>query len=258
MTTIAVCVFAIGGEYKQFYERYFKPSHERYCKKYGYDLLVLDKYIDTQTERHLSDYLTYQKILVANYPSVQDYDYVLILDADIYILQTAGPLSELVELCGNKIGAVNEAIDPSRPIREEINRYKQWPIQPNDYYNSILPKKEFQTDILVNTGLMFIQPRLHKHFYEELNRVYGEYQYKHPSGAHFEGAIIGYEIQKQNLLEVIDNKWNCIFLVHAENSHQNLMEPEFFYDTFLKRYWFIHFCAKQFLDIAEFFEASGF
>lgn len=257
MPRIAICVITIGESYIQFYEKYFKPSQERYCKRYGYDLVTIPHFLDSNKERHCSDYLTYQKILIAGCPQVQDYDYVLILDADIYICQTAGPLTELIDQCGDKIGLVNEACDPSYPIREEINRYKQWPVTPTAYYKKILPYLQFETSLLLNTGLLFIQPKLHKAFFEEIDRVYGKDQMKHPCGAHFEGAILGYELQVQNKVHVIDNKWNCIFLAHAENPHQNLMDPDFFYGVFLSKYWFLHFCAKQFLSFAEFLEQSN-
>lgn len=257
MPSIVICVVTIGNDYRKFYEHYFKPSHERYCKKYGYDLINLTDYIDPNTERHTPDYISFQKIIVANYPPVQKYDYVAVVDADVYILANTPPLTDITSVCGEKIGAVNESCDPSYEVREIVNSIKLWPVTAADYYKSILPQYSFETKMLINTGFFLLQPKLHGKFFQGVYEKYAEAQKNHHQGFQHENACIGYELQTQDMLYPCDNRWNCIFLAHAENPFQNLMEPEFFYDVFLKKYSFIHFCAKQFLTFAEFLEQSN-
>lgn len=257
MPTFAVCVVTIGDEYVKFYEKYFKKSHERYCNKYGYDLINITTYIDPNLERHTPDYISFQKILVANYPPIQKYDYVVVLDADIYALRNTPPLTEITDRCGDKVGAVNESCDPSYPIREAVNRYKEWPVTATDYYKSILPQYSFETNMLINTGFFLIQPKIHGKFFQGIYDKYAEAQKNHPKEFQHENACIGYELQVQNMLYPCDNRWNCIVCIHAWNPFQNLQDPEFFFNVFLQKYSFLHFCGKWWLDYAEFLEKNN-
>ena len=257
MTKIAVCVIVIGEEYKKFYERYFKGSHERYCKKYGYDLLFIDKFLDLNKERHTKDYITFQKVLVPSDPRLESYEYVLMLDADIYIIANAPPLSEIINVCGDKIGAVNEAADPSPEIRQSINKIKGWQVTPTEYYNSILPQYKFETLAVINTGFLLIQPKKHIPFFKGIYDKYADAQKDNPWEMHFEQSVVGYEMQTQDLVYYCDNRWNCIMLVHAEHPSQYLMDPDYFFPVFLQKYSFLHFCAKQYLILAESLQHSG-
>jgi hypothetical protein len=255
MTKFAVCVITIGDEYIKFYEKYFKKSHERYCKKYGYDLFIITEFLDSNPEHQKNEHITYQKFLIAGYQPIQDYDYVLILDADIYIMAHAGPLTEISDLCKENIAGVDEGADPSVEIREIINRIKEWPISVKDAYKSVLPSDiSFLSNISINSGFLLFQPKLHKEFFL---RAYEKWIEIKPCFAHREQFGISYELQIQDKLYVCDKRWNRLWYVLTHNPFQNVLDAKVFFTTFLPQTYCIHFVAKFMVEFVDFLERTN-
>jgi hypothetical protein len=255
MGKFAVCVIAIGDDYMKFYEQYFKNSHERYCKKYGYDLFIINDFLDTNPQHQTKECITYQKFLIASYEPIQDYDYVLILDADIYILAQAGPLTEITEVCADKVAGVNQATDPSLEIVELINRSKEWPVTVNDFYKSLLPTHiSFESNINVNSGFLLLQPKKHKEFFVSAYKKWIELT---PCNSHREQAGISYELQIQNKIYICDKRWNRLWLIHTHNPFQNLSDTTTLFDVFLPQTYCIHFVGKFMVDFADYLERSN-
>lgn len=254
MPRFAICVLAIGDKYMKFYEAYFKPSHERYCKRHRYDFFVIPHFLDSRQENQRKECITYQKFLVPSYEPIQDYDYVLILDADIYILNHAGPLTELSEVCGDKVAGVDEGCDPSREMREHINVIKEWPRTVPEFYKACLPSDmSFHSSVNINSGFLLVQPKLHKEFFQT---SYETWIQKEPCYPHREQAGISYELQVQNKIYICDKRWNRLWIIHAHNPIDIITNTNFFYTTFLPQTYCIHFVGQQYLDFARFLELS--
>ena len=79
----ALVVLVVGDKYIAEYNKYFKPSHERFAKKYNLPLIIFERYIDALSEgkRHPS----WQKLLIFEAEETKDFDRLCWIDADIYI-----------------------------------------------------------------------------------------------------------------------------------------------------------------------------
>jgi hypothetical protein len=131
---------------------------------------------------------------------MQDYEKVVILDADILIEQNAPPIPDV----GNKIGIVNEA---SFVAYDRLAGFATDPIQ---YYS--LCGFSLTTDKILNTGMMICNPKKHGLFLKE---IYDKYIFNcqgHPRGFHYEQSCIGYELQTQEMFTCVSTSWNCIFI----------------------------------------------
>ena len=81
--SLLVVVIAIGDQYMARYRRLFWPSHVRYCSEHGYDLLVVDRFVDAgENDRSL---VSLQKALVCSLPKADAYSHVAYIDADVLI-----------------------------------------------------------------------------------------------------------------------------------------------------------------------------
>ena len=107
-------VISIGQLYTKEFNELFKPSLVAYTTKYGYDLKVFTETLDP-SQKH-PDTISFQKCLVPL--ALQDYDWVVILDADIYIEKDAPPISNMLHLLGDRIGMVDETCQFNTPGTE--------------------------------------------------------------------------------------------------------------------------------------------
>ncbi len=84
---VAMVVFAIGISYSRAYNKNYRPSHERFSKKYSIPLIVIEHEI-ASSKKHPS----WQKLMVFSHPKLAGFDKVLIVDADIFITRHANNL----------------------------------------------------------------------------------------------------------------------------------------------------------------------
>jgi len=219
---VAIGVVCIGENYLQLFNQTFKPSIDKYCKKFGYDLKIFDDFLDkTHTFKNA---ISFQKCLVPS--QLIDYDLVVILDADIFITDNAPPITSIV--LNDKIGIVDETKQVSADEYKSMLGVVDMPIQ---YYK--LSNFDLQTDKILNTGLVICNPAKHSAF---LKNVYFKHignALNHPRGFHFEQSAIGFEMQTTDSFITIPNRWNYLAV----------------YDTMLKRNtdisntYFIHFAG---------------
>jgi len=203
-------IISIGKLYLEEFERLFKPSVSAYCQKYGYDLKVFTDFLDS-TRKH-PDTISFQKCLV---PSLlTDYDLVVVLDADIYIHNYAPPIHTL-EL-NNKIGIVDEVKQSDPDNYRKLND-----VGFADYAKTYYAKVSiiFETDQILNTGLMICNPTLHADYLKSIYEKYVDKSIQHPRGFHYEQGCIGYELQKDESYTLIPNVWNFLY-VHSQITRQ--------------------------------------
>lgn len=191
--TTAIGIVCIGQKYQREFDELFRPSVEFYCKKYGYTLHVFTDYIGA---RH-PDLISFQKCLVPS--ALKQYDRVLVLDADILISPSAPPLPE-----STKIGVVDEVAQVS-PAEYKAISFASPPIQ---YYK--MAGFDLKTTRIFNTGLLLTRPALHAVFLEGIFNSYAMNSIGHPRGFHYEQSCVGYELQINDMYELLDNKWNWI------------------------------------------------
>lgn len=82
------------------------------------------------------------------------------------------------------------------------------------------------TDIVLNTGVMIFNPKIHNEILQDAYNFGIQSGLNHPRGFHYEQAVIGYTLQKNNCFEILKNNWNAIWLLQkiSANNKINLLE----------------------------------
>lgn len=220
---VCIGVLSVGRTYLAEFERLFKPSVSAYCDRYGYDLKIFTDFPDP-VRKHPHT-VSFQKCLVPD--QLRDYDLVVVLDADIYIEPYAPPI-HLLELTG-KIGIVDE-IAQSRPEAYEHMVNIGFANHAKHYYS--LVGFDINTTKMLNTGLMICQPAKHADYLKTIYEKYVDKSIGHPRGFHYEQACIGYELQNDEMYELIPNVWNFLF-VHTQMTREPI------------RCYFLHFAGMR-------------
>lgn len=240
---VLLTTLAIGYDYIQRYNKLFRKSHETYAVRNGYDFEVITRFLDEQSNyTGMMDTLTLNKILVCSSEYHQEYDMVIFIDADILIHRDAPPLHTFLDYT-DKIGAVDEFAQPTSERRIALQKKLGFETSSKEYY--ALCGIDFDSPIVVNTGLLVFQPKKHKALLETIFNTYVSKCVGHPRGFIYEQSVIGYEIQKAGKLVCLPSKFNTIWaLYHWEN-------PEIELESFFQTTWFLHFAGSVDLDKVE-------
>jgi lipopolysaccharide biosynthesis glycosyltransferase len=207
---LRVCfgVVSIGEDYTKEFNELFKPSLNAYTSKYGYDLKVFTEMLDPTQTHH--DTISFQKCLVP--AALPEYDWVVVLDADIYIEKSAPTMSNMFHLLGDRVGMVDEVCKYNPPGTE--------------YYK--MADFDLETNVVVNSGMMICSPSKHGAFLKDIYEKYIPRCVGHPRKFHYEQSCIGYELLKNDKVCLVPRAWNYIYVYQL---------PE-------KKY-FVHFAGYQ-------------
>lgn len=235
---VILVTIAIGEKYLQEYNNLFYESQSNYALKNGYDFKVITDFIDKRITHKSA--ISFNKILVCNLEWSNNYDFIIFVDADILININSPPLHNYVDYQGC-IGIIDEYSQPSKERRLKIQKKMGWETTASDYYK--LCKLNIQTDMVLNTGVLVLQPKIHNEFLKYVYQKYVKYSISHPRGFHFEQSCIGYEIQKNNLYKVIDNKFNAVWSLTKLDNDKSISLNEYFNENY-----FIHFAGHVDFD----------
>ena len=255
---VQLVVISIGDKNLAQYNRVFRRSHEKYAERHGYDFKVFREHLD-QTDYKLNNIsLPFQKHLVSDLA----YDFVIFIDSDILINAKSPAIHSSADF-GDKLGIADEYSQPSSESRLRIQKTKGWETSGTAYYK--LCDFDLQTNIVLNSGVLVIQPKKHKEFLERVYRTYLPLAIKSKRGAHCEQTALGYELQKSQKHFVLSNKWNAIwalqkletFLFHSHSwSLKRIMQritgseiEEYFQDNY-----FMHFAGGTDLQKVAYLE----
>jgi hypothetical protein len=231
---VLLVAIAIGQQYLQQYNHVFRRSHEAYAKKHGYDFKVIDQFIDA-TYQSSPMSLFYQKMLVSD----MAYEFVIFIDSDILINITA-PAIHLSENFGDNIGIVDEYSQPIPDLRLKIQKMMGWETCATDYYK--LCGLDLDTKIVLNSGVLVIQPKKHKDLLEYVYKTYLPRSIAHQRGPHYEQTSLGYELQTQRRYTLLNNRWNAIWALHKMTG-ANL-------EVVFRNNYFIHFAGNTDINMA--------
>lgn len=238
-TRILFVTIAIGDKYRQEYASLFYRSQKAYCDRYGYDLIVIDRFIDPlESDKTL---ISLQKTLVCSLKESMDYDYVVFIDADVLINVEYAPGIGSIISDPDRALLADEYSQPSRTMRLEIQRKMGWETSATDYYK--LCGLDIETQTVLNSGVMVLNPRKHKEILERIYEIGKERGRNHPRGFHFEQALIGYTFQKNNSVKLLDNKWNALLTLQQILDKGLLFNRKKHFLKFYKRNYFIHFAG---------------
>jgi len=235
---VLLVTIAIGEKYLAEYNNLFYESQKNYALKNGYDFKVITYFLD-KTIQHRSS-VSFNKILVCNQEWSNEYDFIIFIDADILININSPPIHNYIDYEGC-IGIIDEYSQPSKQRRLEIQRKMGWETSAVDYYN--LCGLDIQTDMVFNSGVLVLQPKKHADFLQCIYNKYVAQSLSHYRGFHFEQSCIGYEIQKNNLYKVIDNKFNAVWNLTKLDNIENITLNKYFNENY-----FIHFAGHTDYD----------
>lgn len=234
---VCLVTIAIGDKYLQQYNTLFRKSQETYAKKHGYDFKVIPDYID-KTIKHPHT-VSLNKILVCSCPWSKEYEYVIFVDADILINPNSPPID--FSTLGNRIGCVSQN-QPDLQARLLLQEFRGYERTAKDYYK-LKSDHDIETDYIINTGVLVLQPNKHRKVLEEIYYRYVNKQINNKNGFHFEQSVIGYELQKKKLDCLIDMKWNALWANNKIYYNDIKKQPLTLQDFFDQNY-FIHFAGN--------------
>ncbi len=239
---ILLATIVIGDSYINEYNILFRKSHELYAKKHGYDFKMITTFLETRLSKSHKSTISFQKILIGCQDWSSNYDYIVIVDADILINRNAPAIP--IDTLNEKIGLVNEYSQPTEYERLAIQIRMDWERTASDYYQLGDPSFTLDTDLLLNTGFIIIQPSRHSSFLQDIYNKYILKSINHKRKFHFEQSAIGYEIQKNNMYTVLDNKWNAIWAINKLSKRFSVNLQEFYNNNYC-----IHFAGNIDYDL---------
>lgn len=250
---ILLTTLAIGREYLDFYRKNFMESHEDYAKRCGYDFHVITYYPEApfMTMEYPTSYTTisFHKLLVCSQEWSEKYEMILFVDADILISKDAPPLHTAIEY-GEKIGIVDEFSQPTYLKRIGIQKNMGWETSGQEYYS--LCGLNLNSDHILNTGVLVLQPQKHRAFLESIFEKYIQFAEEHPRGFIFEQTVISYELITQNNYVLLPNKFNTIWALYKwDDPSSNLVD-------LFKQSWFLHFAGRVDIEKAASLYNSSF
>lgn len=218
----AIVTFVIGERYERLHD-IFRPSVERYCKRYDIDYIVLKEPLDRDISNHHK--IGIQKLLIASQDWSQKYDKVMWLDSDIYISDGAENVFDQVKT--DKIYMVQEYFYNDKFYHDTIYR-KRYNTK-TSVEDLIRGHKETAKELkcydetdrdaqyFLNQGVMVFQPKYHSEYLKKLydeevskkvqHPVVDQNGNKNPYGEYW----FQYKFQAQNMLDYLDHKYNSLW-----------------------------------------------
>jgi len=260
----AIVTIAIGDAYTQNFLRKTYPIWEKYCARYGYDLVMISEPIDAECDFTRKSF-HWQKLLVGLLPQVQAYDRAVWLDGDILINERLAPCI-VAASPADGIGVVDISHVFARPD-EHFNLHAWFLIlnylmtrglDPNTP-DAVVTDGDLATyyarfgltggaDRFINTGVLVFDPKAHAHFLAE---VYARYE---RDFVDFENTPLSHDLQTSGLARYLDGRFNTIWAQVAAEHYPFLFNPELMaesrdelmrlcVDTTFRNTWFLHFAG---------------
>ena len=241
---VLLVAIAVGDKYLGQYERLFKKSQELYAKRNGYDFKVITEYLDKEHSR--MELVSLMKLLLGSQEWSMEYDYIVYIDADIFINPNAPPIHTAIDY-QDKIGMVDEYSQPTQEKRIQIQEVYGWEPSAKEYYR--LCGFDLDTKIVFNGGVIVFQPKLHASFLQFLYKSFFKICLVHPRGFHYEQSAVGYTLQIQKNYVVLDNKFNAIWSLEKYGNQLDNTPSDL--EAFFNQNYFIHFAGNIDYDKVE-------
>lgn len=246
----AIVTFTIGPH--EHYDRLFLPSVREYAKRLGADyhqITELPVPMDISscsavTRKHT---ICMQKMLIAGLDWAQEYEWILLIDADILVnFNNAPNIFEHVK--DGFINGVNEreqyGLDDYSKEAWKLIDYGKNPSTAEEYYAKY--NFDFQSTAQVNGGFLVFQPKKQKDFFK---LVYSKYMPRILQGEDVDGdqGPLNVEGWRHNRLHLLDPRWNRGWMfVHSlfypfldEKKDKNMLQQAF------KRTFELNYCIHM-------------
>lgn len=210
----AIVTLTIGSKYEEMYNKYCKNNWQKYCEKFNYDLIVINKALDF-SKRSNERSPAWQKLLILSQEWSKKYDQIVWIDSDVIINHRLAK-DIILEVEKENFGAVDAYSIPSKEIynislKRAYENYKLNGIKyienlnPEEYYTKRgLPAKDIKN--VIQTGVFVCSQKYHKDIfeyiyynYEDINKT-GEWNYEMPA--------MSYELIKSDMVQWIPVAYN--------------------------------------------------
>lgn len=225
---VCIATLAIGEEFQQRYKQLFEPSHARYAQRYNYDRRVITEFLDVNCRDFRA--VTFQKALVASQDWCSDYDYIVVLDGDVVVNKCSPPIEYNCEF-GDRIGVVSEFatdVESGFVFRHHV------PCETAKKYYKRSIGVDYDTEHLINTGVLVIQPKKHSEFLKNIYYKYLPRLMEQPNDFYnYEQAVIGYELMRNDMCIFMSHSWNAIWWFAKHHTRISMQE-------YLQTVYFLH------------------
>jgi len=258
----AIIIFTLGDRYEKMFE-VFKPSVEKYCKKYDIEFIQLKEYRPGEP----FDYNW--KTLVVTEEWCKKYERVAVIDADIYISENA--LNIFDGIPDGKIGITRESTyNDSGYYRHVIARKWDHDKKPYDIktgeedncgsYSKLLGFFREHSNLVYfcNTGVAVFQPEYHADYIQDLYDKNKESITKlKPTNENGIRSVMcenwsWYNFQADGKAHIIDHRFNMVWCLYRSlhyepyNSQEELIIP---LKNFIETGYFCHFTDMEDVDV---------
>ncbi|WP_293125597.1 hypothetical protein [Microcoleus sp. bin38.metabat.b11b12b14.051] len=205
----AIVTLTIGKRYLENWQNLCQPNWQKYADRHGYDIICISSPLD-DSERAQNRSPCWQKCLILGEESVQKYDRVVWVDADVLINWANAPcIVEGVPV--DRVGAAAEWATPNEQLSTEARErlFETWGItdekdERGTYVKYGIPG-EF--DRIVQDGIMVLSPSHHRSI---LEKVYHECE----ETGFGEMPWLSYELLKADRVQWIDPRFSTVWNVH--------------------------------------------
>jgi hypothetical protein len=221
---------AIGDPYRSQWEELCRSNWTEYANKHGYDLLCLDKPLDSSA-RASARSPSWQKCLILSTDFAKSYEQVVWADSDILINNSRAPcIASSVPL--ENVGGVNlwSAPGPAEFQRAWFRLLQVWQPHkvveemqaraPNYYTQWGLPNGFGE---VITASVLVLSPRHHK---DLLEHVYYDYEDRGDTTWHYEMPALSYEIMKSGALTMLDCRFSTSWSVQMALHYPFLLTRE--------------------------------
>jgi hypothetical protein len=225
----ALVTLVLGDTHRYAWKKYCEPSWRAYAAKFDYDLIALEKPLDT-TERAKSRSPSWQKCLVPAQDWAQNYERLVWLDADIIINARSAPsITDAVPT--DRVGAVSAYANPSVWEYVVANRRntEYWKkrgshIDYEDTPRSFYENWGFQVPAIedvAHAGVLVLSPQYHREVFEHVYYSYEDVG----SGGLYEMRALSYELMQAGIVHWLDPRFNALWMMDKLLHYPFLFQP---------------------------------
>lgn len=255
----AIVTFTIGEKYNLYFNKYFEKSILKYCLKYNYDFIRLTEPLDPNVHFNTrANGILIQKLLVATQDWSHEYDYIVWIDSDIYITDSAEDICSFIDLSENKqkIFMCNQSAQINKRMRLFNQLTRGFELNAQTWYrdrgiiDGIIDNNSKYDDV-GQSGVIVFQPSIHAAICQEIynSTITNPHYQRHGEDQPF----ISYELLKRNMLEFLPWEFNAVWELHANmfiipSSTNNRLQKETLGRLMFISH-FIHFTSMNGVDL---------
>lgn len=215
MSTKALVTLTIGDKTISEFN-VFRPTWEKYAAQHGYDLVVIDSYLDDAPIARCRA-ANWQKLLVCRDKRVAGYEDAVWLDSDILInFHNAPCIVAANQAAPDKVGLVShrQAYYSNPEIRDNLVQR----MGSGDIADLYAAAKLDPVEDYSNTGVMVFKPALHAQLFEH---VYASYEEN--SGSAKEETPLSHYLYGNGLANAIDPRFNRLWVYEVAQKYPILL-----------------------------------